>query len=186
MLASFGVPKAVAELAHWLADRPEPVPLLELPDRLRDPDVLIVGERRGLLVRVIRYEAVPTQQFGPNLIVGHGAGWQPWTPGFGPDRVHVMLTRDGRAWVAERRLAQGADARAEGYSVARLRELTGLGNTALNQYARKSGVTTPRRGQRNFRYSAGDVRAILETIVANTGEETLLARCRAALKDLQK
>jgi|GEM_PF-5099459 len=73
-----------------------------------------------------------------------------------------------------------------GYTVAALRELTGLGNTALNRYAKLTGVATPGRGGKNFRYSAANARAILETIIANTSEDTLLEKCRAELANLKE
>lgn len=106
MHAQSDVPKAVADLVRWLSDRSEPVPFPELPDPLRNPDVLTVGERRGLIVRATRIEAEPTRWDGRNLCVGHSGGWQLATPGDGPDHVFVGLTREGRAWVAERRLAE--------------------------------------------------------------------------------
>lgn len=71
------------------------------------------------------------------------------------------------------------------YTVAALREMTSLGNTTLNEYAKKAGVTTPRRGQRNFRYTEADVRRILTTIIELTAERRILARCQAALARLE-
>jgi len=77
----------------------------------------------------------------------------------------------------------GPEAPAKTYTVAALREMTGLSNTTLNQYAKQAKVTTPRRGQRNFRYSAADARAILSHIIEQTSEDALRARCQAALAD---
>lgn len=70
------------------------------------------------------------------------------------------------------------------YTVAELRNLTGLANTALNRYAKTAKVKTPQRGQRNFRYTAADVQTILETIIARKAEERLREKCIAALQDL--
>lgn len=70
------------------------------------------------------------------------------------------------------------------FTVAALRGLTGLKNTALNKYAKLAGVATPRRGERNFRYSADDVRRILNAIVTHSSEEALAARGRAALREI--
>ncbi len=70
------------------------------------------------------------------------------------------------------------------YTVAALREMTGLENTALNRYAKLAGVRTPQRGERNYRYTAADVRAILEAILANASEDQLRTRCKAALQGL--
>lgn len=71
------------------------------------------------------------------------------------------------------------------YTVAALREMTALGNTALNEYAKKAGVTTPGRGQKNFRYGAADVRKILRVIIEGTTEKRVLTRCQAALLRLE-
>jgi hypothetical protein len=71
------------------------------------------------------------------------------------------------------------------FTVATLRELTGLHNTALNSYAKLAEVRTPGRGQRNFCYSLADVRRILETIITRSSEKNIRARCRTALKNLQ-
>jgi len=108
--------------------------------------------------------------------------------------VYVMAL----AWVDRQTIVRGrarktgpkADGRqvesALKFTVAALRELTGLGNTTLNKYARLAGVRTPRRGQRNFRYSAADVRKILAAIIANSGEAAVRSRCRAALREIAK
>lgn len=71
-----------------------------------------------------------------------------------------------------------------GYTVAALREMTGLENTTLNRYAKMAKVTTPRRGERNFKYTLADVRAILETIIASTAEDKLRDKCRTSLRNL--
>lgn len=71
------------------------------------------------------------------------------------------------------------------YTVASLREMTTLGNTALNEYAKKAGVTTPGRGQKNFRYNVADVRKILRVIIEGTTETRVLTRCQAALSRLE-
>lgn len=71
-------------------------------------------------------------------------------------------------------------------TIAQLREWTGVGNTTLNRYAKLAGVQTPRRGQRNFRYSDADARKIMQTILAQASDTLLLARVRAALADMPK
>lgn len=75
---------------------------------------------------------------------------------------------------------------ASSFTVAALGKMTRLGNQTLNKYAKQAGVTTPRRGQRNFRYSGADVRKILETIIATTNEERLRKGCQAALNNLEE
>ncbi len=78
----------------------------------------------------------------------------------------------------------GEQLSAGSFTVASLREMTGLENTALNRYAKAAKVNTPRRGERNFRYTATDVRTILKTIIAKTSETKLLGKCQAALREL--
>lgn len=63
--------------------------------------------------------------------------------------------------------------------------MTSLGNTALNEYAKKAEVATPRRGQRSFRYSEADVRKILRVIIERTTDMRVAARCQAALSRLE-
>lgn len=106
--------------------------------------------------------------------------------------VYVMAL----AWLDRqailRRTATGKGAKQNGrpaessrkFTVAALRELTGLKNTALNSYAKLAEVETPRKGQRNYRYSVEDVRRILNAIIAHSSEKALLARCRTALHNL--
>jgi len=80
----------------------------------------------------------------------------------------------------------GGARQASGFTVASLRQMTGLENTALNKYAKKAGVKTPGRGQKNHKYSSADVRAILEVILENATEKKVLTKCREALRDLTK
>jgi hypothetical protein len=72
------------------------------------------------------------------------------------------------------------------FTVAALRDLTGLRNAALNRYAKLAGVRTPRRGERIFCYSLADVRRILDAIITHSSEKALLAHCRTALRSLQE
>lgn len=71
------------------------------------------------------------------------------------------------------------------FTVAALRDMTGLGNTALNNYAKLGGVATARRGQRNYRYSKADVRTILQKIIDTTSEDALRSKCCEALANLR-
>jgi len=70
------------------------------------------------------------------------------------------------------------------YTVAALRDMTGLENTALNRHAKAAKVMTPRRGERNVKYTLADVRAILQALIASTAEDTLRDRCKSALRNL--
>lgn len=77
-----------------------------------------------------------------------------------------------------------APAPAPGFTVMSLRSMTGLGNTAINSYAKKAGVKTPGRGQRNFQYPRQDVYRILQQIVVETAAPETNARCQRALRNL--
>jgi hypothetical protein len=72
------------------------------------------------------------------------------------------------------------------FTVAALLEWSDLSNTALNKYAKLAGVRTPRRGQRNFRYSWADARKILETIIAEASDRRIRDKCRVALQNPPK
>ncbi|MGD8453217.1 MAG: hypothetical protein PVJ57_15470 [Phycisphaerae bacterium] len=98
-------------------------------------------------------------------------------------RMLSQLKRNGdtpQPQAASARTAAGRRA----YTVAALRDMTGLGNNALNRYAKTANVTTPRRGERDFKYTLADVRAILGTIIASTAEDGLRNRCKTALLNL--
>lgn len=71
------------------------------------------------------------------------------------------------------------------HTTAALREMTGLSSATLNRYAKRADVETPRRGQRNFRYSTADVCTILKRIIDNTAETSVLGAAKAALANLQ-
>jgi len=70
------------------------------------------------------------------------------------------------------------------YTVAAVLELTGVSDTTLNNYAKHACVKTPGRGKRNHRYTADEVRVILQAIIDNTGERAMKERCRDALAKL--
>lgn len=89
-----------------------------------------------------------------------------------------------RSAAAGTRAGGGREGAARAFTIAALRELTGLKNAALNKYAKLAEVKTPRRGQRDFRYGAADVRAILNAIISNTSERAVLSQCRNALRSL--
>lgn len=82
---------------------------------------------------------------------------------------------------AEPGLDPGAGKPSRTLTVATLLEWTTLSHTALNKYAQLAGVQTPRRGQRNFRYTWSDARKILETVIANANDRRIRDKCRAAL-----
>lgn len=85
---------------------------------------------------------------------------------------------------APKRDEQSISAETPTYTVGTLREMTGLENTALNRYAKRANVQTPARGERNFMYTRAEVRAILQTIIANTAEDALREKCKTALQNL--
>ena len=113
---------------------------------------------------------------------GHVVGW-----------VRTAETTFPRTFRATERGIAAAELRdvdhralAEGYTIAWLREKTGLANGTLNRYAKAAKVLTARQGQRNFRYSAAAVKAILEHIGNATSEDALREKCRVALEELTK
>jgi hypothetical protein len=72
------------------------------------------------------------------------------------------------------------------YSVADLREMTGLANNTINKYAKMAEVKTPLRGKRNYSYTRREVRTILRTIAKNSTEKETRNKCNHALQDLSK
>jgi hypothetical protein len=72
------------------------------------------------------------------------------------------------------------------YTIAAVLELAGVSDSTLTRYAKRAGVQTPQRGKRNHRYSADEVRAILQAIIDNTSERAMKERCREALDGLPK
>jgi len=66
-----------------------------------------------------------------------------------------------------------------------LARMTGLKNNALNSYAKKAGVVTPGQGKRNHRYSPVEVSQILDAIIANATDRTIVAKCETALRDVK-
>lgn len=98
-------------------------------------------------------------------------------------RMLSQLKRDGDG-PQSKNASERSLAGAIGYTVAALRDMTGLGNNALNRYAKTANVTTPQRGERDFKYTLADVRAILQTIIASTAEDKLRDRCKTALRNL--
>jgi len=71
------------------------------------------------------------------------------------------------------------------YSVAELMEMTNLGNTSLNKYAKHAGVETPERGKKNHRYSTADAVTILEVILKHASYKKVKMRCKTSLISLQ-
>ena len=70
------------------------------------------------------------------------------------------------------------------YTVADVLEMAGVSNTTWNRYAKLAGVKTPQRGKRNHRYSADEVRAILQMIINKTADRAMKQRCQGALAKL--
>ena len=102
------------------------------------------------------------------------------------DRQRMLSQFKQKGSGAHAQAASGRPAAAggAGYTVAALRDMTGLENTALNRYAKTANVKTPRRGGRNFKYALADVRAILDTIIAGTAEDRVRDKCKSALRNL--
>lgn len=70
------------------------------------------------------------------------------------------------------------------YSVADVCDMAGTSDATVHKYARKAGVNTPARGQRNHRYTGSEVRSILRAIIDHSGNCGTRERCRRALESL--
>jgi hypothetical protein len=70
------------------------------------------------------------------------------------------------------------------YLAGAVAEMAGVSDTTLNRYAKLAGVPTPQRGKRNHRYSADEVRAILQAMIGKTSDRKMKGRCRQALGSL--
>lgn len=101
------------------------------------------------------------------------------------NKLTVLWTDEFRDWAEPKRETPcWLTPKVEGYTVAALREATGLKNNALNRRGRDAGVKTPGRGKRTFRYSRADARKILNEIISESSEDELRARCKAALQSI--
>jgi hypothetical protein len=72
------------------------------------------------------------------------------------------------------------------YSVATVREMIGASDSTLNTYAKMAGVSTPSRGKKNHRYTISEVRSILQKIIHEASNRSLLSRCKQALSEIEK
>lgn len=141
------LPTPILELLFHLAERPEPVSLGELPEHLRRDAVLNVAGRRGFVVRVIRYGASAGYQDGTTSVVGHSAGWQRAESDDPLERIYVMLTPKGRAWVEEQQLVGTADL-AEGKLTRHGQDAQGASETAGD--AEEIGDTGAKQGGKRW------------------------------------
>jgi|GEM_PF-3592550 len=122
-------------------------------------------------------------------------------PGAGPAGVSIANWADGGKAFADAFAAAFASIQAKGnppaiahaptstkptatYTVAAVLEMAGVSDTTLNRYAKLAGIKTPQRGKRNHRYSADEVRAMLQAIIDNTSDRAMKERCAAALAKL--
>jgi hypothetical protein len=71
-----------------------------------------------------------------------------------------------------------------GFLKSELKDMTGLGNTALTNHAKDAGVTTGGRGKKDYRYPTTDVRKILTTVMDKALEENIRQKAAEALKSL--
>ncbi len=67
-----------------------------------------------------------------------------------------------------------------------LRQMTGLGDTALTMHTKAAGVSVPRKGGKNHRYLEADVRRILEQVINNSQDSSARNRCKAGLQSIGK
>lgn len=71
------------------------------------------------------------------------------------------------------------------FTVATLRDMTGLCNETIHKYAKRAGVVTPGRGKRNWVYSTADMRVILQRILLDSSENAARSKCYEALRNLK-
>ena len=69
--------------------------------------------------------------------------------------------------------------------VAEMCQLTGLGNTSINKYAKIAGVPTAIPGDRNFRWTDAEAIKILTAVLAGSNEVKVTEHCRTALERLR-
>ena len=91
-------------------------------------------------------------------------------------KIKVKLTAGAIAPASTKRTVK--------YTIGAVLEMAGVSDTTLNRYAKLAGIKTPQRGKRNHRYSAEEVRAMLQAIVDNTSDRAMKERCREALVQL--
>ncbi|MCE9555361.1 MAG: hypothetical protein K8T91_18585 [Planctomycetes bacterium] len=68
--------------------------------------------------------------------------------------------------------------------VATMCQMTGLGNTSLNKYAKIAGVPTAKLGDRNFCWTNAEAIKILTAILDGNSEAGVSEHCQAALERL--
>ena len=73
-----------------------------------------------------------------------------------------------------------------GYLTSEVKELTGLENSALNDYREKADVPKPRNGQGNFRQSRSDLVKLLHTIVSQCNRKVVRETSQSSLETLSK
>ena len=69
--------------------------------------------------------------------------------------------------------------------VATMCQMTGLGNTSLNKYAKIAGVPTATLGDRNFCWTDAEAIKILTAIIAEAGEVRVREHCTTTLERLR-
>ena len=75
----------------------------------------------------------------------------------------------------------------EGYTPAVLATKLGLNSTAtVNKYARQAGITTPRRGQRNYVYPLSDVAKLCRHLTTAGSDQTTQTKAEQLLEMLAK
>jgi hypothetical protein len=72
------------------------------------------------------------------------------------------------------------------FTFAAIRAMTGIAdNRTWNKYAREVKVKPAKRGERNKKFSAAEVRNVLVHIIDSASESALREKCREALSHLQ-
>ena len=69
--------------------------------------------------------------------------------------------------------------------VAEMCQLTGLGNTSINKYAKIAGVPTAILGDRNFCWTDAEAIKILTAVLEGSSEVRVCDHCKVALERLR-
>lgn len=63
--------------------------------------------------------------------------------------------------------------------------LAGIATVTLNKYAKGARIRTPRKGQRNFRYSFDDIKTLCDYIIAEVSHGTIVTAARQLLLEIE-
>ena len=136
-----------------------------------------------------QYEA-PAQRTNGWISAWSEAVW--WLRGKPDDRIGVgvgdeKLFAEDCEYVAQQLEADASREQTgppNGFLSKEVRAMTQLSATALHKYANEAGVSTPKKGGKNYRYPAEDVRKILRRIIEKSDDQKVIKKCNDSLEVL--